>query len=80
MKWLCEWGPEIVDESLRPPSADLPLCIQRKSSELFFDKSAMRSRNEILELLRDPTQHWDRIIMPMYDPEFFELLHLHPCQ
>ena len=80
MKWLCEWGPEIVDESLRPPSADVPLCIQRKSSEMFFDKSAMRSRNEILELLRDPTQHWDRIMLPMYDPEFFKLFHLHPCQ
>ena len=80
MKWLCEWGPEIVDESLRPPSACLPACIQAKSVDLLNNKSAMRSHEEIRSLLRDSTQQWDRIILPMYDPEFFKSLNLHPCQ
>ena len=31
MKWLCFWGPETVDETLRPPSASLPMCIFKKS-------------------------------------------------
>ena len=80
MKWLCEWGPEIVDESLRPPSAALPLCIERKMADSDSDNAVVQSREELLALLGDATQHWDRIILPMYDPEFLKLLHLHPCQ
>ena len=80
MKWLCEWGPEIVDESLRPPSASLPDLISEKSTAHDPSRSNSLMHEDIVAFLRDPSQHWDRIMLRWYDPEYLEYLHLHPCQ
>ena len=80
MKWLCPWGPDFVDESLRPPSAYLPKCIEQKSIGQFLGGAESLAHETLRDLLSDPSQHWDRIILARYDPEYFQFLHLHPCQ
>ena len=80
MKWLCAWGMEIVDEALRPPCADQPLVIKLRSPWKHPQSKHRLSEAEFMHLLKDTTQHWDRIILPHYDPEHFALLHMHPCQ
>ena len=80
MKWLCEWGPEIVDESLRPPSATLPTCIDQKSKDQRLARQKPLTDDEFLALLSDSSQQWDRIILSEYESAYFALLHLHPCQ
>ena len=80
MKWLCPWGPEVVDEINRPPSSEEALRIKVES------RGSLTARcwenflpcSQILSLLQDAEEKWDRISLGMYDPRFFALLHLHP--
>ena len=82
-KWLCPYGPELVDETHRLTNYVAPLCIDEKRFELFFQPNNMGeslSDADIIEFLKDEKQQWDRIILPTYNPEFFEYLYLHPCE
>ena len=84
MKWLCEWGPETIDETNRSPSNDPAEFVERKCRDLFLEKRIGRSdqklpNDQILAFLQDSSQNWDRIILESYDPLFFTYLHLHPC-
>ena len=76
MKWLCFWGPEIIDESSRPPSTSEPRCIQEK------ERTAIEEirLDQIRSLLQDSEQNWDRISLDLCDSSFFKFLHLHPCE
>ena len=80
MKWLCYWGPEVVDEANRAPNMQIPHSIQTKERGVERITPETLSCDGILELLQDPRQNWDRIVLRMYSPEFFTYLHLHPCE
>ena len=82
MKWLCEWGPETIDEINRSPSNDPAEFITQKGLELYREDRSRDNclpRAQMLALLQDSSQNWDRIILGSYDPLFFTFLHLHPC-
>ena len=86
-KWLCEWGPARIDETHRQSCLTAPLCT-RMYIYAYFDELIMQpdsepldiSGEEILELLKDPGQRFDRIMLTVYDGEIFQFLHLHPCE
>ena len=82
-KWLCPWGPELIDETHRPCNTDYPTYLMRRELECHRQLSEVYrslSADEIRLLLSDPSQHWDRILLQDFDPAFFDLLHLHPCE
>ena len=82
-KWLCAYGADLIDETHRISNMVAPLCIEEKRSEICCQSGYTWdsiSDAQVLALLRDEKQQWDRINLPMYDPEFFEYLHLHPCE
>ena len=80
MKWFCPWGPEIIDESLRPPITCFPEYIQRKYTTQILSREESPDHDKTLELLGHPSQHWDRVILQVYEPEYLEFLHLHPSE
>ena len=80
LKWLCFWGPERVDETLRPPSASLPMNIFKKSLTYLWTQAKPLPHGKLRKFLSDPSHRWDRIMLDHYDPEYFEFLSLHPCQ
>ena len=81
--WLCPYGPERIDEALRFSNIAVPERIEFKMTEL-ADASNLTwapiSLAAVLALMRGKKQQWDRITLPSYDPVFFELLRLHPCE
>ena len=82
-KWLCEWGPLRIDETHRLSSFTAPVCTLKYFDELAIQpesESRDSDGEEILELLKDPGQRFDRITLTEYDPETFKFLHLHPCE
>ena len=82
-KWLCSWGPELIDETHRLSNFSVPVIIEQKIWKIIFgSKSASYPipREEFLRFLSDPAQRWERIILPEYNPAYFELLRLHPCE
>ena len=86
MKWLCYWGPETIDEINRSPSSEPDEFICRKSREIAMQRRWNETRyrlgrkNQVLALLQDTTQNWDRIALEAYDPRYFPYLNLHPCE
>ena len=81
--WLFPWGPELIDETYRPCNTDYPTYLMRKELEYHRQLSEVYrslSADEIRLLLSDPSQHWDRILLEDFDPAFFDVLHLHPCE
>ena len=86
MKWLCKWGPEIIDEINRSPSTEPDEFIEQKSRDIFMQERwneiryRLELKDQVLALLQDTTQNWDRIILEAYDPRYFPYLHLHPCE
>ena len=82
-KWMCDYGADLIDETHRLSNIAAPLCIEEKGMELYRQSDGTWdsiSDEEIIKLLSDEKQQWDRIILPTYNPEFFEHLHLHPCE
>ena len=83
-KWLCAWGPELIDETHRLSNTVLPICIEHKKTDLYrqYDREEEFeiSGDEVVDYLSDEKQQWDRIILREIDDEIFELLHLHPCE
>ena len=84
-KWLCTWGesPEYIDETHRVSNIFQPICIEQKYTKIGRESNYTRHDRpfeEFFPLLSDPTQRWQRIILPAYHPEYFEVLHLHPCE
>ena len=83
MKWLCNWGPEIIDEINRAPSTEPGEFIEQKSRDIAIQErwnEESLPNDQVLALLQDTTQNWDRIILEAYDPRYFPYLHLHPCE
>ena len=82
-KWMCDYGADVIDETHRLSNIVAPLCIEEKSYELYRQSGGTWdsiSDEEIIKLLSDETQQWDRIILPVYNPKFFKFIHLHPCE
>ena len=81
--WLCPYGPDRIDETHRFSNIVQPVCIKNKWYDM-MDASNFEWEHiplsEILDLLRDDKWQWDRIIVPVYSSEIFDLLHLHPCE
>ena len=77
MKWLCDWGLEYIDETLRPPSASLPKYIEQKITDRRVSGAEWATHEEVLDILNSPSQNLDRIILTDYDPEYISLLPLH---
>ena len=76
-KWLCPWGPELVDETHRLMHTMPPVCIQRKDRREWMRNI---SAAKIHDLLSDEKQQWDRITLRSYYDDSLDFLHLHPCE
>ena len=76
-KWLCPWGPELVDETHRLMNTMPPAYIQRKDRRAWTRNI---SASKIHDLLSDEKQQWDRITLRSYYDDSLDCLHLHPCE
>ena len=87
-KWLCPWGAELVDETHRLSNMLPPVGFGPNEghprSQWSLTATGINggdlSAEDILDLLSDERQQWDRIIFHEFDPQFLEHLHLHPCE
>ena len=82
-KWLCVWGPDLIDETHRPSNIIVPIYMEQKFTEMCVESNFAWheiSYNKTRRFLSDPTHRFDRVTLSAYDPEFFELLRRHPCE